>query len=268
MVFSTMPLLSWGVRRERRSARLVTRPREFNTTARAGATALLLVLGATSHGAADEIRKWRDADGNLHYSVTGSGAGAAEGDEVPVLQGRDLSPEEAFSIRASLRRREIETRLKSAGRSLDETRAELKARESATFSAWVPDATGSSRQAKASLDAQRDALLAMSQFDQEKADALRRLRRREREQLKTIVGLWNEFNALDTEVTEHYGAAPDWWRKRLDCPSCPSLAEAERALRGERATPTPTDAADATGKTAQDDWDDEDDEEGWEKAWE
>jgi hypothetical protein len=248
----------------------VTRPREFNTTACAGAAALLLVLGTTGHGAADEIRKWRDADGNLHYSVTGSGAGAAEDEEVPVLQGRDFSAEEAFSIRASLRRREIETRLKSAGRSLDETRADLKARESATFSAWVPSVTANSRQAKASLDAQRDALLAMSQFDQEKADALRRLRRREREQLKTIVGLWNEFNALDTEVTEHYGAAPDWWRKRLDCSSCPTLAEAERALRGERATPTPTGAKDATARAAddEDDWDDEDDEEGWEKAWE
>ncbi len=246
----------------------MTRPREFNTTVCGAAAALLLVLGTPSRGAADEVRKWRDADGNLHYSVTGSGPGAAEDDEVPVLQGRDLSPEEAFSVRASLRRREIETRLKSAGHSLDETRAELKARESATFSAWVPNATASSRQAQASLDAQRDALLAMSQFDQEKADTLRRLRRREREQLKTIAGLWKEFNALDTEVTEHYGAAPDWWRKRLDCSSCPTLAEAERALHGERATPTPAGAKDAAAKAShdEDDWDDEDDEEGWEKA--
>ncbi|MET0153326.1 MAG: hypothetical protein ABW298_12045 [Candidatus Binatia bacterium] len=185
-----------------------------------------------------------------------------------MLQGRDLSPEEAFSVRASLRRREIETRLKSAAHALDETRADLKARETSAFSAWVPSATGNSRQAKASLDAQRDALLAMSQFDQEKADALRRLRRREREQLKTIVGLWNEFNALDAEITEHYGAPPDWWRKRLDCASCPTLEGAERALHGERPTPTPAGAEDATAKGAhdEDDWDDEDDQEGWEKA--
>ena len=248
----------------------MSRSREFNTAARGAAAALLFVLGSTSGGAADEIRKWRDAQGNLHYSVTGSGRGAAEDEDLPVLQGRDLSPEEAFSVRASLRRREIETRLKSAARALDETRADLKAREISNFSAWVPDATANSRQAKASLDAQRDALLAMSQFDQEKTDALRRLRRREREQLKTIIGLWNEFKALDAEITEHYGAAPDWWRKRLDCPSCPTLAEAQRALYGERPTPTPAGAKDATAKGAheEDDWDDEDDEEGWEKAWE
>ncbi len=256
-----------GARRERRDARLVARSREFNTTARGAAAALLFVLGSTSRGAADEIRKWRDAQGNWHYSITGSGAGAANDDDVPVLQGRDLSPEEAFSVRASLRRREIETRLKNAAHSLEETRAELKARESATFSAWVPNATENSRQAKASLDAQRDALLAMSQFDQEKADALRRLRRREREQLKTVIGLWNEFDALDAEITEHYGAKPDWWRKRLDCSNCPTLAEAERALHPERATPTPDGAKSATPKGGPDD-DEEDDEEGWEKAWE
>jgi hypothetical protein len=248
----------------------VSRSRQFNTTARGAAAAVLFVLGSTIGGAADEIRKWRDEQGKLHYSVTGSGAGAAADDDVPFLQGRDLTPEEAFSVRASLRRREIETRLKSAARALDETRADLKARETAVFSAWVPDVTGNSNQARASLDAQRDALLAMSQFDQEKADALRKLRRRERAQLKSIIGLWNEFNALDTEVTGHYGTAPEWWRKRLNCPSCPSLAEAERALHGERPTPSPAGTKDATtgGAHDEDDWDDEDDEEGWESAWE
>ena len=222
---------------------------------------------ATSRGLADEIRKWRDAQGNLHYSVTGSAAGhAAEEEQVPILQGRDASPEEAFSVGASLRRREIETKLKAASNSLAEIRSELKATENKTFNTWVPDATGNPRQARASLDAQRDAFLAVSQFEEQKADALRRLRRREREKLKEIVGLWNEFGTLDADVTAHYGAAPSWWRKRLDCPSCPTLAEADQALHGAKATSTPGGARDATAKKTADG--DEEDEEGWEDAWE
>ena len=242
---------------------------EFNTVARGAAAALLLILGATSRGFADEIRKWRDAQGNLHYSVDGSGAGAesaAENDDVPILHGRDASPEELFSVRASLRRREIETKLKTAAHALEQIRADLKTKTDASFSAWVPAVTANPRQAKASLDAQRDAYLAMSQFELEKADELRKLRRRERAQLKEIIGLWKEFDALDAEISTHYGAAPSWWRRRLDCLNCPTLADAEQALRGGHAPPTPADAKAATAKNT-DEEDDEDDEEGWEKAW-
>jgi hypothetical protein len=268
MVFSTMTVFSLVARGERRDARLVTRSREFNTVARGIAVALLCVLGATGRGSTDEIRKWRDAQGSLHYSVTGSGsAPAAQDEELPILHGREASPEELFSVSVSLRRREIEKKLKSQARSLESIQAEVKAKESSAFSAWVPEAVGNSSQAKASLDAQRDAYLAMSQFEQEKADELRKLRRRERAQLKEIVGTWKEFEALDAEVTAHYGATPSWWRKRLDCKGCPTLAEAERALYGERASPTPGDATGATAKNAGED-DDEDSEEGWEKAWE
>jgi len=246
----------------------VSRSREFNTVARGFAAALLLVFGATSRGFADEIRKWRDAQGNLHYSVTGSGsAPAARDEEVPILHGREATPEELFSVGVSLRRREIEKKLKAEAASLQSIQAEVKAKEGSAFSAWVPEAVGNSLQAKASLDAQRDAYLAMSQFEQEKADELRKLRRRERAQLKEIVGAWKEFEALDAEVTAHYGATPSWWRNRLDCKGCPTLADAERALYGERASPTPADGKSAATKNPGED-DEEDGEEGWEKAWE
>ncbi len=246
----------------------MARSREFNTVVRGVAAALLFVLSTTSHGSADEIRKWRDPQGNMHYSVTGSeSAPAAQDDELPIVRGREASPEELYSVSASLRRREIEKKLKEEARSLEAIQAEVKARESSAFSAWVPEAVGSSRQAKASLDAQRDAYLAMNQFEQEKADELRKLRRRERAQLKEIVGIWKEFEALDVEVTEHYGTAPSWWRKHLDCKGCPTLAEAERSLYGERAAPTPGNVKGGVAKDADED-DEENDGEGWEKAWE
>jgi len=167
----------------------------------------------------------------------------------------------------SLRRREIEKKLREQARSLEATQSELKAKESSAFSAWVPEAIGNSRQAKASLDAQRDAYLALSQFEQEKAEELRKLRRRERAQLKEIVGVWKEFDALDTEVTEHYGSAPSWWRRHLDCKGCPTEAEAGQALYGDRAAHDPESAKGATPKKADED-EDKDDGEGWEKAWE
>jgi hypothetical protein len=171
---------------------------------------------------------------------------------MPILRGREASPEELYSVSVSLRRREIEKKLKEEARSLESIQTEVKARESSAFSAWVPEAVGNSRQAKASLDAQRDAYLAMNQFEQEKADELRKLRRRERAQLKAIVGVWKEFEALDAEVTGHYGTAPSWWRKHL---------------YGQRAARTPGNAKDAMAKDADED-DEEDDGEGWEKAWE
>jgi len=233
---------------------------------------LLLVLGAASRGSADEIRKWRDPQGNLHYSVTGSGSAPAEpSGDLPVLRGREPTAEELYSVSVSLRRREIEKKLREQARSLEATQAELKAKESSAFSAWVPEAIGNSRQAKASLDAQRDAYLALSQFEQEKAEELRKLRRRERAQLKELLGVWKEFDALDAEVTEHYGSAPSWWRSHLDCKGCPTEAEAEQILYGDRAGHDPGSAKGATPKKAAEDDDqddDKDDGEGWEKAWE
>ena len=238
---------------------------EFNTVARALFAATWLALGCAGAVFADDVRKWRDTEGNLHYSITGSPADSPDHGEGPILQGRGASPEEAFSVESSLQRREIEEKLTAAGRALEDTRTRIQDTEKKEFGAWVPAVTRDPRAAQASLDAQRDALLASQQFEQEKSDTLRRLRRREREQLKAIVGLWRDFGVLDAKVIDHYGKPPIWWRKRLDCGLCPTLAETEQRLH--RAPPTPT----SDQKTAEEEFsegsEDEDDEEGWENAW-
>ena len=118
------------------------------------------------------------------------------------------SPEEAFSVESSLQRREIEKKLTVAGRELEQTRTRIQDTEKKKFGAWVPAVTRDPRAAQASLDAQRDALLASQQFEQEKSDTLRRLRRREREHLKAIVGLWRDFGVLDAKVIDHYRKPP------------------------------------------------------------
>lgn len=213
----------------------MARSGEFNTTV---ALALLGVLASGRVGA-DEIRKWRDADGSLHYSITGSAEGGASGGhEVGVMSSREPSAEEKFSIEASLRRRDIERKLTTAGRELAQTRDQLREAEAKTFQAWVPAVTRDPHSAQASLDAQRDALLAASQFDHEKSEALRRLRRQERQQLKQTAELWKSFDALATEVRARYGAPPTWWRERLDCGGCPSPPEVDKALHPERTTPS------------------------------
>ena len=74
---------------------------EFNTVL----LAALAVLLVGSEGFADEVRKWRDAQGNLHYSVTGSPDAPSDAKDGPILEGRDATPEESFSVGASLRRR-------------------------------------------------------------------------------------------------------------------------------------------------------------------
>ncbi len=237
---------------------------EFNTTWRWGlALALFAVLDA-GRGGADEIRKWRDAAGNLHYSITGSSGGEKDSEEMPLLQGREATPEETFSVQASLKRSELEKKLTAAGRALEQIRADIVKTEGRQFGAWVPAVTDDPRSAQASLDRQRDVLLAASQAEQQKADDLRRLRRRQRDQLKELLGLWKEFDALDAQVTEHYGKAPEWWRKRLDCRGCPSAAEVADALHPPRPTPSPGAEKEKEKPGASDE---DDDEEGWENAW-
>ena len=230
---------------------------EFNTVLQAALAVLL--LGA--EGFADEVRKWRDAQGNLHYSVTGSPDAPSDAKDHPILEGRDATPEESFSVGASLRRREIERKLGEAGRDLDQIRSEIEETEKKTFDVWVSTVPPDARAAQASLDRRRDAFLAVSQFQQEKADALRRLRRRERDQLKEVAALWKDFAALGDEVTRHYGAAPSWWRNRLDCGRCPTAAEGEQLLHKPREAPTPN----AEKKSAK--RKDSDDDEDWEDAW-
>jgi hypothetical protein len=244
----------------------VARSGEFNTTSLAVAIAAVLV--ARAEGSADEIRKWRDAAGRVHYSITGSpGAPSDANDSAdrPILEGRDATPEESFSVDASLRRRDIEKKLTSSGRELEEIRAEIQKTEKREFGAWVPSVTGDPRSAQASLDRQRDALLAAGQFEREKADTLRHLRRREHEELKELAALWKDFAALGDEVSRHYGGtAPAWWRNRLDCGSCPTAAEVDQALHKPREKP----AANEEKKTAKRHDSQDDDDEGWEDAWE
>jgi len=218
----------------------------------AGLALAALVLPAH----ADEVKKWTDAAGNLHYSITGSDAPSGEDSEAPILQGRQVSAEETFSVEASLRRKEIETKLVAAAHGLEETRAEIATTEKSEFKAWVPNLTGNAQAAQSSLDAQRDAFLAAAQFQEEKTEKLRRLRRQERGKLKEIVGLWKEFSSLDGVVTDHFGGtAPEWWRRKLSCPHCPTLAEAERDLH-PKASQTPS--VGETAATDDEDWGDDD----------
>jgi hypothetical protein len=71
--------------------------------------------------------------------------------------------------------------------------------------------------------------------------------------------LWNRFEALDREVTERYGKAPDWWRARLDCRGCPTSAQVDEALRNPRPTPSPAaedEAADSALSEENEGWED------------
>ena len=242
-----------ALRTARRPSRLVSGFREFNTVLRGLAIACAFVAVART-GEADTIRKWTDAAGRLHYSVDGAETSApSSSEEPPILQGRTVGADEKFSIDASLRRKEIETKLAVAARDLDAIRANLSEISGRTFSAWVPTVDG--KTAPAQVDAQRDAFLAASQFEEQKAETLRRSKRKERAKLREIVALWKEFEALDASVTARYGSSPDWWRKRLSCGDCPTLAEADLALHGGKPTPKPE-----SGEPADDDenWDDDD----------
>jgi hypothetical protein len=235
----------------------VARSGEFNI-----ATALALL--ASLHAAAtfgDEIRKWRDAEGNLHYSIVGTpgGGGGEPSDEVPIVSTRDPTAEEQFSIEASLRRRKLQRKLKAAGGELEEVRQELRKTQAESFRTWVPLSTGDPASAAASLEAQRDAFLASTQFEQDKGAALRRLKRRERAKLKEIVALWKEFAGLEADVRSRYGGLPGWWMSELDCKPCPSAEEAARALNPpEVHGAAPQKLEKPTPSDDEDDWDEED----------
>src|SRR5689334_10459866 len=137
--------------------------REYNMARRAVVIALGVALAGASATSADEVKKWTDAEGNLHYSITGSPSGAAEERERPVLHGREATADEAFSVASSLQRREIEKKLNAASRALEEARARIHETEKKKFESWVPVVTNNPGAAQASLDAQRNALLAAQQ---------------------------------------------------------------------------------------------------------
>ncbi len=211
-----------------------------------------VLLAVARAAPADEIRKWTDGEGRLHYSVEGTGPSATpSADEPPILQGRTVGAEEKFSIEASLRRKDIESQLAAAARDLDGIHERIAANDARAVRAWAPSAT----EDPAAVTAQRDAFLAVSQLEEDKAEMRRRLKREERAKLKEIVTLWKEFDTLDTSVTARYGSSPPWWRRRLSCGHCPTLAEADVALHGTKPTPKPEES----GTSGDDDWDEEED---------
>jgi len=205
------------------------------TSAAAGLVALLL---AASVGFADEIRRWRDAKGNVHYSVTGPNADPSdEPDRPQLMRSREASPAERFSVTASLRRREIEAQLALAGDDLTKTRDAVHETESRQVVVYAPTTAQNPVDAQLALEAQRNAFLAERAFEHDQADQLRRLHRHERERLREIIDLWKQFAALDSEVLKRYGVSPSWWRGRLDCGRCPTREQAEEALKGRPEQP-------------------------------
>lgn len=228
--------------------------REFNLSLGA---ALLLCVGL-ERSYADDIRKWTDADGNLHYSVTGSEKPGPASEAAPVLRVRIPSDDERFSTQASLRRRAIEDKLTTRAAALDRLRDEAEKTRAKHFSAWVPTTVRSPEGASASLEAQRDALLASNQFEQEKTETLRRLRREERQALKDLSQLWKDFAALGAEVRVRYGQLPIWFRDRLACGTCPTAGEVEAALHPKKVEPPPTQSSSSSAPGSASGEDDED----------
>jgi hypothetical protein len=215
----------------------VARFREYNTRGCAASfvAGLGFLLAVSSAGSADEIRKWRDPQGIIHYSVTGPKAGApAASGKAQMIRGRDASAAERFSVTASLQRRTIESKLGAAGDDLTKARDAIREAETRQLVIYSPPPPQNPAQTQLVLDAQRNAFLAARAFENDQAEELRRLRRRERERLREIVGLWKDFAVLDAEVLKWNRVSPAWWRGRLDCGRCPTLVEAQAALKQAR----------------------------------
>jgi hypothetical protein len=194
-----------------------------------------LTLTLASAGFADEIRKWRDAEGIMHYSVTGSKVDpSGESGRAQLIRGREPSSAERLSVSASLERRAIETKLTAAGDDLTKTRDAIRETEGKRLVVYAPPAPQNPAQTQLVLDAQRNAFLAARLFEHDQDDQLRRLRRHERERLREIVGLWKDFATLDAEVMKQHRVSPAWWRTRLDCGRCPTLEKAQEALKTGR----------------------------------
>jgi len=177
--------------------------------------------------AADQMRRWRDADGQLHLSIEGAGGPAGAADR----RAAEPSPQQRLSTRASLRRRELERALAKAGAELAAIRDELREVDDKKMVVTAPSAPSDPAAMQLVLDAQRDAFLRAHAFAEERQDQLRKLRRRERDKLKEIFADWESFGRLRDEVKQGYGGRlPAWWRDHLDCGECPSAAEAKAAL--------------------------------------
>lgn len=226
---------------------LLARYREFNTTLSRVASAALIVFALAIAADADEIRRWRDTEGRLHYEIVGDDQDPPPEDrEMQYMAGPEMSEEEKFSVATSRKRRELERALKQATADLASVRAAIAETEAKRFIVYTPPAPSDRNEAQFVLDSQRNAFLAAREFDQQKADELRRLRGDERDLLLTVKEIWSDFTALREDVRSRYGKLPGWWRDRLDCSECLSAAQVDQELakrrrraRRERPTPAP-----------------------------
>ena len=208
---------------------------------RAGFNAALAALLFASVAAADEIRRWRDAEGREHVEILGAGG---EGD-LPAT-GTERAAADRFSTDASLRRRRIERGLVEATKRWSEKQAEIRGVEDSKFLVQVLPTPTSKDEQERVRDLHRNALLAANAFEDEKRRRLFFLRSEEREILLEIADFWRDLERLRDEVRAYYGKAPDWWIDRVRCGSCPSLATVEETLAKNEveivttAEPTPT----------------------------
>lgn len=186
--------------------------------------ALLLSL-VSSVLAADEIRRWRDAEGREHVEILGAG-----GEDGPPSTETERSAAARFSTGASLRRREIERGLVEATERWTGKQEEIRRVEESKFLVQVLPTPTSADEQQRVHDLHRNALLAANAFEDEKRRRLFFLRREEREILHAIADLWGDLDRLRAEVRAYYGKAPEWWIDRLRCGRCPSLAAVEEAL--------------------------------------
>ena len=200
--------------------------RQFNL---AIASVAVVLVVTSSVVCSDEVRRWRDKEGNLHVTITGapeespSGAGRTEDSTT--------DPEQRFSVETSLRRRELEKRLRMASAELARVRERASEIKSKRLIVYSPPAPLDGENSQFALDAQRNAFLQVRAFEHERQDQLRKLRHDERDWLMEIRHVWKEFDGLRAEVRSAYGNPPSWWRDHLDCPGCLTAPDVEQALK-------------------------------------
>lgn len=212
--------------------------RQFNL---AIASVALVLVATSSVVRSDEVRRWRDKEGNLHVTITGAPKERPSG--VDKIEDSTTDPEQRFSVETSLRRRELEKRLRTASAELAPVRERIREVKSKRLIVYSPPAPMDGENSQFALDAQRNAFLQVSAFEHERKDQLRKLRREERDLLVEIRQVWEEFDGLRAEVRSAYGNPPPWWRDHLDCPDCLTARDAKQALKrpegarsGSRAT--------------------------------
>lgn len=192
--------------------------------------AVIAILAGTA--AADEIQRWRDADGQEHLRIVGQPE-ARKGSS-----STGMTLEERFSVETSLRRRDVERRLRTASAEIRRIEGEQRATMSRQLVVYAPPAPTDPSSAQFVLDAQRNAFLTARAFEHEQSDLLEKLGFERHDRLVEVRALWKEFEDLRALVEEHYGKRPVWWRDRLDG-DLVSDGEAEAALRAEKERPIP-----------------------------